>query len=278
MPAQKIQQNPTNGHNTHRALELLETLKRLGGSARTTHLADSMNVSEETIRRTVKKLSKENLVSRVHGGVYLAEEQGAPSFHARIGEMASEKRRMAQAVAVFVKDGSSLFLDVGSTTVFVAEALRAKNNLTIVTNSLSIAQTLMSKNNNKVYLAGGEVNSNVGGTFGASARKFIAKFRADFAILSIEAVDADQGFFLADEREAEMAQTFVDHARKIIVVADHTKAEQLAPVVSCSPEEIDIFVTDKRPNDNLNTALKGWGIDVVVAPSKTEIGKKKKHK
>lgn len=278
MPQHQNQQNPTEEHKTHRSLELLETLKRLGGSARNKNLADIMGVSEETIRRTVKKLSKEDLVSRVHGGVYLAKEQGAPSFHARIGEHALEKRRIAQAVMALVEDGSSLFLDVGSTTVFVAEALREKSNLMVVTNSLSVAQTLMNHNDNRVFLAGGELNNDVGGTFGASARKFVAKFRADFAILSVDAVDTKQGFLVRNEREAELAQTYVDHARKSIVVADHTKTEQVAPMVSTDPQEIDYFVTDVRPAKKLEDALGDWNIELIVAPEKPETTKKKKHK
>ncbi|HHB83266.1 MAG TPA: DeoR/GlpR transcriptional regulator [Devosia sp.] len=272
------QQKPSIKHKTHRAHELLETLKRLGGSARNSQLADTMGVSEETIRRTVKKLSKEGLVSRVHGGVYLAEAQGAPSFHARIGERAEEKRRMAHAVARIIDDGASLFLDVGSTTLFVAEALRANSNLTIVTNSLSIAQTLMNHNQNRVFMAGGELNSSVGGTFGASARKFVAKFRADFAILSADALDVEQGFLVADEREAELAQTFVDHARNSIMVADASKTQQVAPMVTCDPSEIDIFVTDTRPGRRFGAALKEWNVEVVVASQKEAPGKKKKNK
>ncbi|MCF6302281.1 MAG: DeoR/GlpR family DNA-binding transcription regulator [Devosiaceae bacterium] len=272
------QQKPSIKHKTHRAHELLETLKRLGGSARNSQMADTMGVSEETIRRTVKKLSKEGVVSRVHGGVYLAEAQGAPSFHARIGERTEEKRRMAHVVAEIIEDGASLFLDVGSTTLFVAEALRSKSKLTIVTNSLSIAQTLMNHNQNRVFIAGGELNNSVGGTFGASARKFVSNFRADFAILSADALDVEQGFLVADEREAELARTFVDHARKSIMVADASKADQVAPMVTCDPNEIDIFISDTSPGRRLGAALKGWKIDIIVAPAKSDIEKKKKSK
>ena len=82
---------------THRAIEILEILHRLNGSARTTHLADAMGVSEETVRRTVKKLSKKGIVARVHGGVYLTGEVQEPSFFHRIGKRSREKRRIAKA-------------------------------------------------------------------------------------------------------------------------------------------------------------------------------------
>ena len=262
-----------NQHKTHRALELVETLTRLGGSARTSHLADTMNVSEETIRRTVKKLTKEGTVSRVHGGVFLVNALGVPSLHQRIGEHPDEKRSIASFAATLIDDGASVFLDVGSTSVFIAEALRAKKKLTIITNSISVAQTLMDHSNNRVFLAGGELQNDLGGTFGSSTRKFISKFRADFALLSVVAVDPKQGFLVNAQGEADLAEIYVENAHKSIMVADHTKLDQLAPIVSCDPGDIDTFITNKRPNSDIEASMQKWGIDVLLAPVK-----KKKHK
>ncbi len=258
---------------THRAHELVETLKRLGGSARTAHLADVMNVSEETIRRTVKKLSREGIVSRVHGGVYLAEEHKSSTFHQRIAERPEAKRRIATALAELVEDESCLFLDVGSTTVFVAEALRQRKKLTIVTNSMPIAQILMNHNANRVFLAGGELKNDIGGTFGTPTQKFVSRFRADLAVLSAEAVDANQGFLLRDQDEADLARTFVSHARKTIMAADISKVGQSAPIISCEPGDVDLFITDAELSGELSRAMKNWDIKVLVAPAKRKKNK-----
>jgi DeoR family transcriptional regulator, glycerol-3-phosphate regulon repressor len=263
------------GKKTHRAVELLETLKWLGGSARTSQLAQTMDVSEETVRRTVKKLSKEGLLNRVHGGVYLASDLGPSSLHQRIGEQAREKQKMGNLVASLVKNGASLFLDVGSTTLFVAEALRDKHDLMVVTNSLSVAQTLMEHNNNRVFLAGGELHP-AGGTFGAATQKFVSKFHLDMAILSAHAIDPVQGFVLAHQVEAELAQTYASHARKTILVADHSKTRQSAPFLSCDPADIDLFVTDRPAQGDLAEAMASWKIQVMVAPPKPEKSPKKK--
>lgn len=260
-------------HKTHRAVELIETLTRLGGSARTSHLADTMNVSEETIRRTVKKLVKEGTVSRVHGGVFLVDAQGISSMHQRIGENREEKRSIANFTSTLIPDHSSVFLDVGSTSIFIAEALRDKKKLTIITNSISVAQTLMNHNNNQVFLAGGELQSDLGGTFGSQARKFVAKFRADFALLSAVAVDSKKGFLVNVQDEADLAEVFVENAHKSIMIADHSKFGQLAPMVSCDPADIDMFITDERPSGDIDAAMKKWGIKILLAPVK-----KKKHK
>ena len=270
MPMGLNVQNPQNqkksgNPKTHRALELLETLRRLGGSARTSHLADIMNVSEETVRRTVKKLSKEGSVSRAHGGVYLALEQGASPIHMRMREQADQKLKMAARLVQMIEDGSSLFMDVGSTTIFAAEALRARKDLTIVTNSISVAQILMNHNQNRVFLAGGELEDELGGTFGAATQKFIEKFTLDIAILSSAGVDEKRGFLLTNRLEAELAHTYALQAHRCIMLADSTKMGQRAPMIACAPSDIDCFVTDRPLEERFSRAMEQWGIEVIVS-------------
>ncbi len=269
-PETSTKQKKSSGERkTHRALELLETLRRLGGSARTSHLADIMNVSEETIRRTVKKLSRDGTVSRAHGGVYLALEHSSSPIHLRIRDQADQKFKMAAILLGMVDDGSSLFLDVGSTTIFAAEALRAKKNLTIVTNSLSVAQILMNHNQNRVFVAGGELENTLGGTFGSATQKFVEKFTLDFAILSSIAIDEKRGFLLDNSLEAELAQTYISQARKSVMMADSTKIGQRAPIISCPPRDIDFFITDRPLQPNFARAMEKWEIQVITAQEKT---------
>ena len=272
MITEKSKDKADKAHKTHRDVELLETLRRLGGSARTSQLAHTMDVSEETVRRTVKKLSRDGVVSRVHGGVFLIEEAEGSSFHRRISEQSRQKRQLGRFVASLVEDGASLFLDIGSTTIFVAEALRKKSALMVVTNSLAIAQTLMNHNQNRVFLAGGELLDDAGGTFGSATLKFVSKFHPDLAILSTAAIDPSQGFLLNDQHEAELMRTFVSHARKSVMVADHSKTAASAPMVSCDPSDIDTLVTDQPLPAPLQQAMNEWDIKVLIAPPK----KKKK--
>ena len=115
---------------SHREVELLETLRRLGGSGRSTELALILDVSEETVRRTIKSLAKAGSVERVHGGAYLVGPAGAgetgSSFFRRMGENPDEKAQIAAAVMPQIVDGMTVFLDVGSTTSFVAEAQKPR--------------------------------------------------------------------------------------------------------------------------------------------------------
>ena len=267
------EQQKRQGGKTHRALELLETLRRLGGSARTSHLADTMKVSEETIRRTVKKLSKDGQVSRVHGGVFLGPEQALTTLHKRISENADVKRRIAEMAATLIRDDSSVFMDTGSTTVFVAEALREKNNLTIVTNSIAVAQTLMAHHGNRVFLAGGELSERSGGTFGTPTQKYAAKFRTDFAVLSARAIDPEEGFLVSEQGQAELAQVYARQGKRCIMAVDHSKTDQSAPMVSCDPGDVDYLVTDRPLPARLENSMKKWVVDTLIAPEKKKKGK-----
>ena len=252
-----------NDRSTHREIELLDALRRVGGSARIANLAEVLGVSEETIRRTSKALAKANLVRRVHGGVFLANAEAESSVLSRLGQRSTEKRKIAQAAADLIPDGACVFLDVGSTTAFVANALHKHRKLTVVTNSLNVAQAMLNQNDNRVFLAGGELRRTERGAFGADTSAFLQKFYFDFAVLSVDGIDAKGGFFLLGAQEAAIAQDVVARTRHCIVVADHLKFGQSAPLIVCPPEQIDSFVTDRPLAPVYRKKFSEWGIKTV---------------
>ncbi|WP_197916847.1 DeoR/GlpR family DNA-binding transcription regulator [Thiosulfatihalobacter marinus] len=250
---------------THREVELLETLRAHGGSARTARLAEILGVSEETVRRAVKALAKSGLVERVHGGVYLSNSEALSPVGMRLGTRTQEKLRIAAEVARLIPPGSSVFLDVGSTTAFVAEALIAHDDLTIITNGLHAAHALAGKTDGRVFLAGGEMMADVGGTFGQSTIAFIQHFNIDTAVFSTDAVDLQAGFLLSSPAEADLARSVAALARRTVVVADGAKFGKSAPIVAFPPEAADLVVTDHAPKPAFRAQLDAWEIETVVA-------------
>ena len=253
--------------SSHRAHELLRVLRESGGSCRTVELAGVLHVSEETVRRNIKKLVKEGLVIKVHGGVLLANRNEEPTFGERMEVNQPAKRAMAKCVAGMIEDGASMFIENSSTTAFLADALRVRRNLFVVTNSVKVAERLSAHNQNRVFFAGGELRETDGGSFSASAMAFIKGFNPDFAILSAAAVNSDNGFMLTDLSEAEFARVYVDRANATIVVADKTKIGPNGPIVFADMSEIDVFVTDSEPPLLFKNAAKVAGMKIIVAPS-----------
>jgi DeoR family glycerol-3-phosphate regulon repressor len=249
---------------TQREVELLRLLGETG-SGRIQGLSRQLGVSEETVRRTIRRLESRGLVTKLHGGVALNDPTGEPNFTQRFSENPEAKRRIAAAAAGLIPDGASLFLDVGSTTAYVADALRGHRDLMVVTNSLAVAHSLTGRNGNRVFMAGGELRAHDGGAFGAEAIAFVGQFRVDLAVLSAAAVDAQTGFLLHDLREAEMSRCILAHAGHSILAVDATKFGRSAPIRIADPGCIDRLVTDHAPPAPITTMLRAAGTEIVIA-------------
>ncbi len=249
---------------THRERTILEHLNATG-AARITDLAQQLQVSEETIRRAIKRLEALGSVTRVHGGVHLKDWGPEPSFALRFGINPERKRALAARAATLIPDGASLFLDVGSTTAYVAQALRDHRDLLVVTNSLAVAQTLTGRGGNRVFMAGGELRPHDGGAFGVEALAFVRQFRVDHAFLSAAAIDGQTGFMLQDLPEAEFSRAIIDCAKAAIIVADATKFDRPAPIRITDPERISRLVTDAPPTGALADLLARAGVEVTLA-------------
>ncbi len=244
--------------------EILRAIRLSGGSCRVSYLAEILGVSNETIRRNIKSLETNHIVRKVHGGVHLINELNEPPLDRRMDTQSDIKERLAAAVAESISDGDSVFLDIGSTTAYVAIALKQRSNLFVVTNSVFVAHTLATINNNKVFLAGGELRSHDGGAFGAEAMELVKRFNVQFAVFSIGAVNSDLGFMLHDLGEANIARAAAQNAQVRIAVADSGKFEKRAPVSLGDTKCIDIFYTDRTPPEDIGLMLQNSNVEVVV--------------
>lgn len=254
-------------HSNHREREILQELRLAGGSCRIGYLAERLGVSDETIRRNIKVLQANAKVRKVHGGVLLAEDLilTEPPLQARLDQNATAKRQLAARLAAMISDGDSLFLDIGSTTAYAAQALLNHRNLYIVTNSLAVANTLATRNNNRVFLAGGELRSHDGGAFGQDAIAFIRRFNVQYAVFSVGAINAETGFMLHDIQEADLSHQAALIAQTRIVLADSEKFERRAPISMSEQTNIDMLITDTTPSPGIVTMLAQNDVTLVLA-------------
>jgi DeoR family glycerol-3-phosphate regulon repressor len=244
--------------------EILDAV-RLRGACRIGDLARELNVSDETIRRHVKPLVERGLVLRVHGGIVLPGEEQEPPFQRRMLENQHAKRRIAAVVASRIHDGDSLMMDTGSTTAYVALALRDHKSLLVVTNCLEIARTLATRNGNRVYMTGGELRSDDGAAFGPAAISFVRQFEVQYAILSIGAVSETSGFMDYHLCEGEFSRAVMAQGERTLVVADDSKFGRRAPIKVCDPDQVDALITNAEPPARLRTRLSEAGVDICVA-------------
>jgi len=128
-----------------------------------------------------------------------------------------------------------------------------------------VAQMLATRNNNRVFMAGGELRAHDAGAFGREAINFVRQFTVRYAVLSAAAIDAESGFMLFDLQEAEFSREIIQHAERSIVAADATKFGRRAPVRVEKPGVIDTLVTDAAPPPDLAAFLGEAGVKIVVA-------------
>jgi DeoR family transcriptional regulator, glycerol-3-phosphate regulon repressor len=252
-------------HSNHRQKEMLDHLRRSGGSMRIHALAKQLQVTEETVRRNLRMLADRGIVERVHGGVRLLTEKREADFNERFQENPEAKRRIACHVAAMLPDEASLFLDIGSTTAHIADALRDHRRLVVVTNSVYVAFRLATRNENKVFMAGGALRTHDGGAFGADAMEFVSNFNTDYAILSSAGI-TPKGFMLFDLEEARFSRLIMRQATTCIMVADSSKFGREAPVDIGHPSQVDYLVCDKPPPDDIEEAARSsWGTEIQIA-------------
>jgi len=244
--------------------QLVERLRR-DRMLSITALADALQVSTETIRRDVRGLAARGVVVKQHGNVLWPENRDDEPLQRRMAANMGAKKRIAQAIAKEIKDGESLLIDSGSTTTYVAEALRGHRNLTVVTISAPIAQMLASGEGNRVFLAGGEVRADDCAAYGPACLAYLAQFSAETAIISAAAISGEFGIMDHHMCEVEVCRTLVERAERVIVAADHSKFTAKGLIAACPLANIDLIVTDAAPPAELAATLEGNDVEFQVA-------------
>lgn len=228
-------------------------------------LAERLGVSLETVRRDVKPLTDDGALLKMHGAVSLPSMAGEAPFERRMRENAEAKRLIARMVAATIRDGESIMLDTGTTTSFLARELLGHRRLTVVTNSSDIARTLATVNGNRVYMAGGELRSDSGAAFGATAIDFVSRFSVDHAVISIGAVDAVAGLTDYELAEAEFARMVLSRGQRSLVITDHTKFGRQGLVRVCGFDGFSELATDQPPPRDIAAALRQAGARLSIA-------------
>jgi DeoR family glycerol-3-phosphate regulon repressor len=170
---------------------------------------------------------------------------------------------IAQKLAKMIAPGDTLFMDTGTTTLFCADALVNVPQLTVITNSVRIAQVMArGEHPARVFLLGGAYSSDNAETAGPMVLEQVARFQADHAVLAVAAIDAVSGATDSDFDEAQTARAMMANATNTIVVAQAAKLGRKAAFRICMLQEIDVLVCDDLPGDAFHAALDAAGVEV----------------
>ncbi|UIJ94739.1 DeoR/GlpR family DNA-binding transcription regulator [Sinorhizobium meliloti] len=228
---------------TGRQAEILE-LAKTEGRVLVEDLAQRFSVTPQTIRKDLNDLCDARVLNRIHGGAIFPSGKENVRYESRRQIAAAEKQAIGRAAAALIPDNSSLFINIGTTTEAVGEALLDHRELMIITNNINVANRLRVFPSIEVVIAGGVVRGSDGGIVGEAAVDFIKQFKVDFAVIGASAIDSDGALLDFDYREVKVAQAIIANARHVILVSDSTKFERTAPVRIGHISQVQTFITD----------------------------------
>lgn len=226
--------------------------------------------SKATINRDLSCLEKEGRLVRVTGGAIsnkfkltyepkqLEKEKTQKEYKEKIG---------AKAIG-FIKDGMTVILDSGTTTLALAKKISESRNfshITVVTNDLKVGITLTNNKSVHLIILGGQLRNSMFSLSGLLTLKGLECLNADIFFLGADAVAIGKGVSNANFDEVEIKQKMMESGKEIILLADYTKFNSYKIAKVCSLEEIDKIITDRRMTDSEVQGLKEKCKEVLIA-------------
>ncbi|QIM22753.1 DeoR/GlpR transcriptional regulator [Phycicoccus sp. HDW14] len=217
------------------------------GAARVSELVDQLGVSDMTVRRDIERLDGEGLLERVHGGAVAVSPRATdePGFTAKSTLMTAEKEAIAQEAARLVQPGATIGISAGTTTYELARAVRDVPHLTVVTNSVPVAQLLHESQaaGHVVVLTGG-VRTPSDALVGPVAVSALQGLHVDRLFLGAHGIDRSAGLTTPNLVEAETNRALVRSSRSVCVLADHTKVGIVGLSSFLDLHAVDVLISD----------------------------------
>jgi DeoR/GlpR family transcriptional regulator of sugar metabolism len=236
------------------------------GRVKVADLASRMQVSEMTIRRDLEDLEVRGVLTRVHGGaVSTVSRSFEPGFTARSMLALEAKERIGQAAAALVRDGETVIVDAGTTTLHVVRNLRRDLRIRALALSLFIADELADMPNVTLMIPGGQVRRYERSFVGPATTAMLEQLTFDTTFLTVGGVDPEAGFTEYEWDDALTKKAALASARRKVVVADSSKLGAVVFARLCQASEVDILVTDSGAPAEMLDALRLAGLEVIVA-------------
>ena len=253
-----------------RRKSILVELERLE-SVSVAELSHRFGVSDMTIRRDLDALSEQELLRKVHGGAVRKNEKMGkePHFAQKRSLQLAEKKGIAGEAVRLIDPGDTVAFGAGTTTWYVASALRQvnENGFTFITNSTNIALTLQENGWEQIVLSGGSFRTPSDALVGPYAERTLKSLNADTLFLGAHGVHPHTGLTTPNIAEAETDRILMEAARRVIIVADHTKLGVVALAQIASLSKTDILITDDKANEGILKEIELIGVRVIVAAS-----------
>lgn len=243
---------------------ILDELKQ-SGRVSVRELSDSMHVSEVTIRQDLRSLETEGLLERTYGGALLREAASGPpelSFHTRMGKKRAQKEAIGRAAAALVRDGDAIALDASSTAFAAASLLKSLRRLTIVTNSLHLANVFLDAPQVTVMLPGGRLRRDSISLVGRPEGLPDINLRLGF--FGARGVSTVAGITDVDVDEVAMKQAMASRCLSSLVLVDGGKMGQVSAYTFLKLPDVARVITSDDAPEQLVREIREAGVEVQV--------------
>ncbi|WP_379946803.1 DeoR/GlpR family DNA-binding transcription regulator [Enterococcus devriesei] len=243
-------------------LDLLDSER----AVRINELSKNLKVTRETIRRDLYSLEDEGSIKKVHGGAILENTSGEIDYNQRKIEKWSEKESIAKAAVQYIEEGDSIYLDYGTTTLALAKEIVKLKNITVITNTIPIINTLVKNQNIDLIIPGGVVRNNEASLFGQFAMNNICDIFITIGFFGGSGIDSKAGITSHHMGEVLVSKQMINQSQTTIFLADQSKFGNIAFNRTANFDDIDILITDKLLSDGYDYSyLNDSGVELVVS-------------
>ena len=236
------------------------------GVASVRDLAQHFDVSTITVVRDLQELEQEGLIRRVHGGaISMRGTSYEPPFSAREAQLSPEKQRIACKAVELVADGDSILLDVGTTVLEVARALKGKRNLTVLVTNLRAALELANQTAIQVIMMGGKLRASELSLVGYLTEETLRTFQVDKAFIGVGGITLEHGLTEFNFDEAGTKRAMIARARQKIVVADHTKFGKVMLTAVAPLNAVDLIITGNELDEGFIKQMEEASVTFLLA-------------
>jgi DeoR family fructose operon transcriptional repressor len=248
-----------------RRQSLLDILRKQPG-LRVPELAMVMDVSEGTVRNDLNALELKGLLTRVHGGAVLNQQDQFQnhSFIRRHQQNSAAKLAIARKAAALVNDGDSILLDASSTVYYFAQALSERQRLRVMTNGFEVARELAQNSTNTVILIGGVVNNESSSVTGLLSEHIIEELHIQKAFLSCSGFSLERGMTEVLLAEAQLKRKVIESSQELFALVDSSKFGMEDLTSFARPEKITRMFTDQYLSPDWLGRLRQAGVEFVI--------------
>jgi DeoR family transcriptional regulator of aga operon len=249
----------------HKEERLSAILDRLGerGSVEVGDLALALGVSGATVRRDLHSLSRNQLLTRTHGGAIAHGIGDEVPARIKAARRQPEKRRIGRAAADLIEDGAVVGMTGGTTALELARALAERRGITVVTNAINIASELVGHDGLRLVVIGGIVRHSYE-LVGPAAEAMLANYHLDVVFIGVDGLTPEEGCTTYDEMEAQTDLAFLRRARRIVVIADSSKIGKVTFARISLLSGVSDVITDDGADPEQLAGLRRAGVQVLV--------------